>query len=103
MTISKSAPETPCAYQQLNLFGTGFNSLSDSHGLTHKKSKMRIIVEYQCSTQRAAELMQVSPSTLSHAKCKGKLPYKHGSWSAELSGKLGKKYQRLSWKVTFNK
>ncbi|MBE9174313.1 hypothetical protein IQ225_01360 [Synechocystis salina LEGE 06155] len=69
-----------------------------------KKNKLRrtsVIIELQCSTRRAANLMQISTSTLNRAKSMGKLPYRQGFWTAELSRKQGNK--RLFWKVTFNR
>ena len=65
------------------------------------KSQASTLVELQCSTKRAANLLQISTATLNRAKRQGKLPYQHGSWTADISGKQGKK--RLYWKVAFNR
>ena len=59
------------------------------------------VIEMQCSTKRASNLLQVSPSTLNRAKREGKLPYKKGAWIANFTGKKDKK--SLFWTVSFHR
>jgi len=65
------------------------------------KAQAAVVVELQCSTKRAASLMQIHTATLNRAKRQGKLPYRHGEWSADLAGSQGKK--RRYWTVAFNR
>jgi hypothetical protein len=80
-------------FQQLSLFP---ETQTQSRQLS-PKSKAVALIELQCSTKRAANLLEISPSTLNRAKQQGKLPYQHGPWMVDISGKNGKK--RLYWKV----
>jgi hypothetical protein len=59
------------------------------------------VIELQCSTKRASSLLEVSTSTLTNAKKKGKLPYQKGAWIATFAGKKGKK--SLCWTVSFHR
>jgi hypothetical protein len=59
------------------------------------------VIELQCSTKRASTLLEVSTSTLTNAKKKGKLPYQKGAWIATFAGKKGKK--SLFWTVSFHR
>jgi len=59
------------------------------------------VIELQCSTKRASTLLEVSTSTLTNAKKKGKLPYQKGAWIATFAGKKGKK--SLFWTVSYHR
>jgi hypothetical protein len=80
-------------YQQLSLFA---EPKAQTAKIT-QQSKTATLIELQCSTKRAATLLEISTSTLNRAKQQGKLPYQHGPWMVDISGKNGKK--RLYWKV----
>ena len=57
-----------------------------AHSLNFKrKLNMIYLVESSCSTHRAAELLQISVSTLYRARTAGK-EYKYGKWIARSIG-----------------
>jgi hypothetical protein len=66
-----------------------------------KQSPKPTMIETSCSTKRAANLLQISTTTLIRAKQQGRLPYKQGAWMVNFVGKKGKK--RLFWAVSFNR
>lgn len=60
---------------------------------------LRVVIEPCCSTERAASLLKVSPSTLSRAQREGKIPYCRDSWEVDfLNQRQGNSYL---WQVRF--
>lgn len=82
------------AYYQLSLFP---NEPPTPVELLNKKRQPKpqlTVIESCCTTQRAAELLKVSTTTLYRARNAGQ-PYKKGVWVAESIGDN-------AWKVVFN-
>ena len=82
------------AYYQLSLFP---NEPPTPVELLNKKRQPKpqtIMIENCCTTQRAADLLTVSTTTLYRARKAGQ-PYQKGGWVAESIGDN-------AWKVVFN-
>jgi len=59
---------------------------------------LRVIIEKECPTQRAASLVEVAPSTLCRSYREGQRLFRHHAWEVEFSKKQGKQY---FWRVLF--
>jgi hypothetical protein len=60
----------------------------------------KVVIESCCSTQRAAELVNVSTATLNRAKREGKMPYRSQSWEVYCLSQNS--HRNCSWQVLFS-